>query len=89
MPTADLIEVLLDKELAAICMHCARFESCTYRKSSTRIIIQCELYERATERRVASPERNPAKGLCVSCSHAETCELPDKEFGAWRCDTYQ
>jgi hypothetical protein len=88
MPKPGLIEVLLVKELQGLCMNCANFEPCSYRKTSVKTIIQCELYEMGMEPRTAGQEESYWKGLCVSCGNADTCSLPDKQFGTWHCEEY-
>lgn len=88
MPEPELIEFLLGKELQGLCMNCANFETCSYQKTSTKIIIQCELYEMVTERIDAVQRESPLKGLCINCCNADRCGLPDKQFEVWHCEEY-
>jgi hypothetical protein len=88
MSEPQLIEVLLSNELRSLCTDCAAFEACAYRKMSVKIIIQCELYEQDTFQSSHLQETDTRQGLCMNCSHADTCCLPDKQFGVWRCEEY-
>lgn len=55
-----------------------------------KIIIQCELYESPEEGQNQAPQEPIAlKGLCMTCYKAETCHLPDKQFGVWHCEEYE
>lgn len=86
MPTPELIEVLVLKELQGLCLNCQHFDGCTYRENSTKIIIQCELYKAGQE-----PQNVTAKqlnGLCMNCCIANSCRLPQKEIGVWHCKEY-
>ena len=84
MPEPELIEVLLAKELQGLCINCANFETCSYRKNAKKIVIQCELYQMATDR--PTGEVGELNGLCVNCCNADTCGLPDKQSGVWHCE---
>jgi len=88
MAEPEIIEVLLAKELQGLCTSCANFETCSYRKASTKIIIQCELYELETEQ-PTDQVGNDLSGLCVNCCNVDTCGLPDKQFGVWHCEEYE
>jgi hypothetical protein len=91
MSQTELIEVLFEKELQGLCINCAKYEKCSYRKNSIKVIIQCELYELADEecQSSAQQETDKLKGLCLNCFHADTCRLPDREFGVWHCEEYK
>jgi hypothetical protein len=89
MREQESIEVLLTKELRGLCLNCANFDNCSYRKNSAKIIIQCNLYELIGEEQASGQqETNALKGLCMSCCHADTCNLPDKQSGIWHCEEY-
>jgi hypothetical protein len=87
MSESELIKVLLAEELRGLCINCTKFETCSYRKNSTKIVIQCELYE-LTEQGQTADLHEPLKGLCVNCCNADACRLPDKLFGVWHCEAY-
>ena len=83
------IEVFLVKELRDLCTRCAKFQKCSYRKNSTKIFIQCDLYELVeTEDDSREQETNQLKGLCINCCNADTCCFPNKEFGVWHCEEF-
>ncbi len=86
MSIVESIEVLVLKELQGLCMNCEHFNTCTYRKHATKVIIQCELYE--VSREWQPPTSKQAKGLCVNCCYADTCRLPQKDLGVWHCEEY-
>jgi hypothetical protein len=87
MPILDPIEVLVLKELQGLCMNCEHFNTCTYRRNSAKLIIQCELYEVGREWQAARP--NQLKGLCMNCNNADICRLPQKQHGVWHCEEYE
>jgi hypothetical protein len=90
MQEPEIIEILLSKELQGLCTNCAQFEKCPYRKNTRKIIIQCELYELVDEEKASGhQETNRLKGLCVNCCYANTCCLPEKQFGVWHCEEYK
>jgi hypothetical protein len=89
MREPESIEVLLAKELRGLCLNCANFDKCSYRKNSIKIIIQCNLYELVEDEQTSGKqETNTLKGLCITCCHGDTCNLPDKQFGVWHCEEY-
>jgi hypothetical protein len=83
------IEVLLAKELRCVCISCAKFKKCPYRKSSSKIFIQCDLYELVEAGNSSRKRETTLRGLCINCCHADTCCLPEKEFGVWHCEEYE
>jgi hypothetical protein len=83
MVETELIDVLL-RQLQGICANCIKFENCSYRKTSSKVIIQCELFEQGEE----IYETNELKGLCATCCN-NACSLPDKQFGVWHCEAYK
>jgi hypothetical protein len=91
MPQPELIEVLLASELRSLCVNCAKFSECSYRKKAKKIVIQCELYELTEEVPDSHQQetKKQLKGLCVSCCKRDTCCLPDKQAGVWHCEEYE
>lgn len=84
------IEEMFVKELSGLCASCAHHQGCVYRKNSTRIVIQCEVFEST----VAVGERvhggaNGLKGLCLNCSKNRFCHLPKEASGVWQCEEYE
>lgn len=85
-----------------LCINCDEAEHCRLRSNAKEPIFYCEEYQcitsqsTASERRAAaglaitkpdSSERAP--GLCINCSHADTCRLPKSEAGVWYCEEYE
>lgn len=82
MQTNTIIENIVIRELKALCGACIYQDECIHRKTSTRAIIQCELFKLNHEHRVDSHSKI---GLCSSCDHADHCTLPGRKQGVWRC----
>jgi hypothetical protein len=85
MQTDNIIENIVTRELKALCGSCIHQHDCVYHKTSTRAIIQCELFELDKEQ---MPDPGLTLGLCTNCDHANHCTLPARKSGAWRCDEF-
>jgi hypothetical protein len=85
MQTDHIIESIVTRELKALCGSCIHQQECVYYKTSTKAIIQCELFELDREQLLDS---GLAIGLCTNCDHANHCTLPGRKFGAWRCEEF-
>jgi hypothetical protein len=81
------IEELIAAELRELCSTCMHAPSCVYHQTSTKAIIQCELFELDAEVKTAS-HHSPA-GLCANCDHASYCKLPGRKVGVWRCNEFR
>ena len=88
MQPSALIEDLLQNELKGLCTTCGLAGKCFYRKGTNKIIIQCELYQ-LCEASDVPQEASAQRSLCTSCSKAETCGLPGRHRGIWRCEVYE
>ena len=83
--TIEIIEEIVARELKTLCCTCAHFEDCVYRKTTSKAVIQCELFEVADDE---SYGPTPPAGLCSTCDHADYCKLPGRKDGVWRCDEF-
>jgi len=83
-----LIEDLLQNELKGLCTTCDHASKCFYRKGTNKIIIQCELYQLG-EAPDGPQEASSQRSLCTNCSNADTCQLPGRHMGIWRCEAYE
>lgn len=83
MQTNTIIEDLIARELRAICGTCIHRDACVYRKTSTRAIIQCELFQLDQEQVPDDPHTK--RGLCITCDLADTCTLAGRRQGVWHC----
>jgi hypothetical protein len=88
MYSQELIEVLLEHELKGLCTNCSLASGCTYRKTSPKIIVQCELYQ-LIEDSESIENKLFQKGLCMNCSRVDSCKLPGKHTGIWHCEEYK
>jgi len=88
MQPLALIEDLLLNELKGLCTNCGLASKCFYRKETNKIIIQCELHQ-LCEAPGAPREASGQRSLCTSCSKADTCQLPGRHMGIWRCEAYE
>lgn len=83
----EQISYLLEHELKGLCVNCTLSSSCSYRKATDKIIIQCELYQ------LGEVEEVPGllaiqKGLCSNCEREDTCQLSARHTGIWHCQEY-
>lgn len=85
MHVKTMIEDLVDKELKGLCNNCIHASDCIYYKTSTKTIIQCELYHIDEDGR---QEIQVLMGLCKNCDQAHNCTLPGKRHGVWHCNEY-
>lgn len=81
------IEAVVTKELSGLCGSCVHAEDCVYRKSSTKVVIQCEVFESVGE--AGSVGNTSVKGLCTNCSKTHFCHLPREASGVWHCEEYE
>jgi len=88
MQPLALIEHLLQNELKGLCTTCNVASKCFYRKGTNKIIIQCELYQ-LYEAAGVPQETSAQRSLCTSCSRGDTCRLPGRRMGIWRCEVYE
>jgi hypothetical protein len=85
MQTNTIIENLVARELKALCGACVHQYECIYHKTSTKAIIQCELFKLGREHIADS---DATHGLCTTCDHAHHCTLPGRRDGVWRCPDF-
>lgn len=85
MQLKELIEDLVVKEVKGLCATCAHAEDCLYRKTATKKIIQCELFELNLEQNIGAVE---VMGLCKTCDNAKHCKLAGRTEGVWRCNEF-
>ena len=84
------IEEIVTSELNGLCQSCIHFEGCLYRRSSERVVIQCELFESGrADPGLGDLEEVPLKGLCLSCRKAPSCHLPKDVSGVWHCEEFE
>lgn len=86
MNTKERIEQFIISELKGICTNCLHASNCVYHQTSTKRIIQCELYELDHE---ITTEHQHAKGLCATCDSSPRCKLIGRKFGVWNCNEYK
>jgi hypothetical protein len=84
---SQLIEGLLKNELKGLCINCVLVSSCLFRKTTDRIIIQCELFQVDDEADVLHPV-SMQKSLCMNCARNNSCQLPGRRTGVWHCEEY-
>jgi hypothetical protein len=84
MHTLGLIEEIIVMEMKGLCTTCAHATHCVYLKSSSKAIIQCELFE--LDGTLKSP--TSANGLCKTCDNASRCNLPGRAEGVWHCNEF-
>ena len=83
------IEDIIISEINGLCGSCAHFEGCAYRLSTTKVIIQCEVFESGDERSIRRYDDTSPKGLCVNCTQSPFCHLPKDTAGVWHCEEYE
>jgi hypothetical protein len=88
MQPLEFIEDLLQNDLKGLCTTCGFASKCFYRKETNKIIIQCELYQLGEAPGVPG-EASAQRSLCKSCSKSDTCQLPGRHMGIWRCEMYE
>lgn len=95
--TQNQINTLLTEELTGLCNTCAHKYGCVYRIRSTKIMLQCELFEpekvdneniNRIDRGYAELKVNSRKGLCSNCLNEPHCQLPKAIVGVWHCEEY-
>lgn len=98
VPSEDQINNLLKEELKGLCETCTHRYSCVYRVRSSKIILQCELFEiekvntMSVNRKSRGHEEvkvNSHKGLCSNCLNEPHCQLPKAKSGVWHCEEYK
>jgi hypothetical protein len=83
MAADQLIEEIITREVRGLCTTCIHAETCAYSLSSTKTIIQCELFQLDQAVEVLS-----SGGLCKTCDQLSTCRLPGRRTGVWHCDEF-
>ena len=79
---------IITSEMNGLCGSCVHFEGCAYRLNTTKVIIQCEVFE-SGECSINGYEGASLKGLCVNCSKSAFCQLPKDAAGVWHCEEYE
>jgi hypothetical protein len=82
----DFIEDIVTKELRSLCNNCLHYETCVYRITATKSVIQCELFQLDDEQ---EKEQRNVGGLCKTCDHAVNCSLPGRRMGTWHCNEFK
>lgn len=84
-----------------LCTTCNCAPKCISRKNIIRPVYFCENYDdfvpqKPVEVEVGPPPRSMTEkaiqkfyGLCVNCSHRNTCAFPKPEGGIWHCEEYE
>ncbi len=88
MAIQEKIKHLIELELKGICTNCALSGDCTYRMATSKVIVQCELYQMEEEDASASKLISTQRGLCMNCVKVDRCQLPEKNEGIWHCEEY-
>jgi hypothetical protein len=83
------IEEIVYKELNGLCGSCIHFQGCVYRKNSTKVVIQCEVFESRETPAGKSDITQVLGGLCLNCSKKLFCHLPKESSGVWHCEEYE
>ncbi|HEY0744199.1 MAG TPA: hypothetical protein VGD40_22185, partial [Chryseosolibacter sp.] len=84
MHLKETIEDIVTRELRSLCLSCAHADECIYHKTTSKAVIQCELFQLHEDGHSTSPQ-----GLCRTCDHAPTCSLRGRKEGVWRCNEFQ
>jgi hypothetical protein len=87
---------------ASLCANCRHLGDCAFLAKACSPVQNCELYEcgLSEKPRLAvvkktcavadTPEREDAPiGLCVTCDHLNSCNLPRPAGGVWMCEEYR
>jgi len=86
-----------------LCATCNNSGTCVYRKRRGTDAIYCELHDGYTTPqngrglKVTSAVidvshelgMSEVKGLCVNCTHRDSCRLAKPESGVWHCEEYE
>lgn len=80
------IEDLVLKEVKALCTTCYHRHECSFYKTTTKAIIQCELFQLDEDKPF---EGSVKRGLCITCDNAVRCSLPGRRTGVWHCDEFE
>ena len=83
------IEEIVVKELGGLCTSCVHFNECVYRKSSNKVVIQCEVFESPEDSSAEHIDHALVRGLCLNCSKHRFCHLPREASGVWHCEEYE
>lgn len=84
------IEEIVVREMNGLCRLCLHYDGCAYRISTSKVVIQCEVFEHSGSAPAAtSDENNSVKGLCLNCSKSHNCHLPKEASGVWHCEEYE
>lgn len=83
------IEEIVVKELGGLCRSCVHHDGCVYRKSSDKVVIQCEVFESSGGIVAEQIDRTLVGGLCLNCSKKYFCHLPKEASGVWHCEEYE
>ena len=70
---------------SGLCSSCRYSQSCTYLKSLTMPVTQCEEFEGF----FPEPGDDAREGLCVTCDNRATCMFPRPAGGIWHCEEYR
>lgn len=86
------VEEVVVKELKGLCGSCMHAFDCVYRKTSDKVVIQCEVFEdgdtgTTVDNRAAG--EIVLRGLCLNCNKNRFCHLPKKTSGVWHCEEYE
>lgn len=96
-PIPNEIANLLNEELTGLCNTCAHKYGCVYRIRSSKLMLQCELFEiekpdntntNRTDGGYEELKVNSRKGLCSNCLNEPHCQLPKAVGGVWHCEEY-
>lgn len=88
MQIDQTIEDRITFELRELCSTCVHAPSCVYHQTSSKAIIQCELFELAPDEKTTNLPESPI-GLCSNCDHSSYCKLPGRKEGVWRCNEFR
>jgi len=81
------IEDIVVREMSGLCGSCLHRDGCVYRMSTTKQVIQCEVYESTGA--ISADDNIPKKGLCLNCVKSQNCQLPKPASGVWHCEAYE
>ena len=84
---ADIEEIVV-RELGGLCHSCAHHDTCVYRLSTDKVVIQCEVFE-SSAAEIVLDDCFPEKGLCLNCNKRQSCHLPKQASGVWHCEEYE
>lgn len=93
----DSLNHLFSEALPGLCETCTHSAACTYRIRTSKIVLQCEMFEVEQvnfihiNRKVSGYEESEVdshKGLCSNCLNKSNCNLPKASSGVWHCEEY-